>query len=311
MNAPHADQIISGYLARLEQALADVPPARRAELVNDVRRHIAEARSAQAEETDATILNILDKLGEPADIAAAARDGLGARPAPMATPVGVLEIATIVALVLVWPAGLALVWLSSAWSQRDKLIATVLWPGGVLALAILSAASGGYFSHWYIFFLAVLLTPVVWSIGAIFLAIRLYQSRLGNPSAEGSPTGRGGALEIAAIVLTPLFWPVGVTLLWTSRIWNTRDKLIGTLVPPGGYFGVAAILMILGMASGGSCTSTSDSFGNATSTCTAYGLPRWALWAVTLVLLVLPLCTAAYLAVRLRGARLFKPAVAS
>src|SRR5882762_4149208 len=76
--------------------------ARRAELVDDVRSHIAEARRGLAEETDADLLNILDKLGDPADIAADARERLGAQPAPPPVPLGMLEIAAIVALVLVW-----------------------------------------------------------------------------------------------------------------------------------------------------------------------------------------------------------------
>jgi uncharacterized membrane protein len=310
VSAPHADQIVSGYLARLEQALAGLPPARRAELVDDVRSHIAEARRGLAEETDADLLNILDKLGDPADIAADARERLGAQPAPAAMPLGILEIAAIVALVLVWPAGIALVWLSSAWSRRDKLIATGVVPGGVLVLAILSTVGGGYWSHWYVFFLLLLFTPVVWSIGAIYLAVRLYQAR---HAGQATPDAGSGSrlLEIAAVVLTPLLWPIGVILLWTSTAWDTRDKVIGTLVPPGGYFGVAVILTSLRRASGGSCTTSSDTFGNVSSSCTTYGPPRWVLLAVTLVLLVLPLCTATYLAVRLRGARLLQPAAAS
>ncbi|HLB78132.1 MAG TPA: hypothetical protein VJO72_13960 [Candidatus Dormibacteraeota bacterium] len=311
MSAPHAEQIVSGYLARLEQALATLPPARRAELVDDVRSHIAEARRGLAEETDADFLNILDKLGDPADIAADARERLGAQPAPPPVPLGILEIAAIVALVLVWPAGIALVWLSSAWSQRDKLIATVFVPGGVLALGILSGAVGrGYFSHFYILIVLVLITPVVWSIGAIYLAVRLYQARRAGQATPDAGSG-SRLLEIAAVVLTPLLWPIGVILLWTSTAWDTRDKVIGTLVPPGGYFGVAVILASLRMASGGSCTTSSDTFGNVSSSCTTYGPPRWVLLAVTLVLLVLPLCTATYLAVRLRGARLLQPAAAS
>jgi len=316
VTAPHADQIISGYLARLERALADLPPARRAELLDDVRTHIAEARRGLADETDADPLNILDKLGDPADIAADARDRLGAQPAPPAAPLGVLEIAAIVTLVLVWPAGIALVWLSSAWTQRDKLIATVAMPGAVLTLAILLAVGGqGYFRHFYILILAVLFTPVVWSIGAIYLAVRLYQTRRGSYTNLEAAASGSRFLEIAAVILTPVLWPIGVILLWTSTAWNTRDKLIGTLVPPGGYIGVAFILSLaaLVVASGGTCTSSIDSFGNVTGTCTTFGPPgliRVVVAAGALVLLVLPLCTAVYLALRLRAGRL-RPALVS
>lgn len=38
-----------------------------------------------------------------------------------------------------------------------------------------------------------------------------------------------------ALLALILIWPVGAVLLWRSRVWPTRDKLIGVLVPPGGY----------------------------------------------------------------------------
>jgi hypothetical protein len=39
---------------------------------------------------------------------------------------------------------------------------------------------------------------------------------------------------VAALVLTPLVWPVGVLMLWLSSAWSRRDKIIGSLLPPGG-----------------------------------------------------------------------------
>ncbi len=39
---------------------------------------------------------------------------------------------------------------------------------------------------------------------------------------------------VSAVVLTPLLWPVGVALLWFSGAWSRRDKLIGSLLLPGG-----------------------------------------------------------------------------
>ena len=311
MSAPHAEQIVSGYLARLEQALAGLPPARRAELVDDVRSHIAEARRGLAAETDADLLNILNKLGDPADIAADARERLGAQPPPAAMPLGILEIAAIVALVLVWPAGIALVWLSSAWSQRDKLIATVFVPGGVLALGILSGVVGrGYFSHFYILIILVLITPVVWSIGAIYLAVRLYRTRRGGQANLAAADSGSGFLEIAAVVLTPLLWPIGVILLWTSTAWNTRDKLIGTLVPPGGYIGVSLLLFAPALSYTSSSTCAQPPTGPMT--CTYQGPPGWlsAIGAVVgIFILVLPILTAIYLGVRLRQRNPARPAV--
>lgn len=102
MTAPHATQIVDGYVARLEAELADVPAARRRELVDDVRAHIAEARTAMTSESDADLLNILDRLGDP---------------------------------------GIILLWASPAWNRRDKLIGTLVPPGGYFG--VVSAASLG------------------------------------------------------------------------------------------------------------------------------------------------------------------------
>jgi formate hydrogenlyase subunit 3/multisubunit Na+/H+ antiporter MnhD subunit len=45
---------------------------------------------------------------------------------------------------------------------------------------------------------------------------------------------RRGTHEWVTVVLLPLVWVVGVVLLWRSRAWSRRDKLLGTLVIPGG-----------------------------------------------------------------------------
>ena len=65
MGAPHADQLISGYLARLKEETAGLPQANRRELLADVSSHVEEARRQLTDETDADILNILDRLGDP------------------------------------------------------------------------------------------------------------------------------------------------------------------------------------------------------------------------------------------------------
>src|ERR1700674_5596485 len=111
MTATHADQLIDGYLARLQVAAADLPSGVRDELIEDMRAHIAEARTREPQETDATILNILDRLGEPdAVVAEAGRrpDVFGSsqpsgRPEPYRP--GILEIAAVVLLPFLWPVG--------------------------------------------------------------------------------------------------------------------------------------------------------------------------------------------------------------
>ena len=141
MTAPHADQMIDGYLARIRDAAGDLRAAARKELLDDMRGHIAEARALEPEETDATILNILDRLGEPGVVVADARERLGIGPASPCRP-GLLEIAGLAFLVFFWPVGMVLVWISTAWSVRDKLIGTLVPLAGFIALLVGVAAPG-------------------------------------------------------------------------------------------------------------------------------------------------------------------------
>jgi hypothetical protein len=199
MTALHADQLIDGYLARLRVAVTDLPSSVRDELIEDMRAHIAEARAREPEESDAAVMNILDRLGEPATVVADARERLGIRPY------------------------------------------------------------------------------------------------------------RPGFLEIAAVILVPFFWPIGVILLWISPAWKARDKIIGTLLPPGGYLGVLLFGLAVATIQSGSCPTATYATGQGMNAC---GAPSGqspvemalSIAAVTLVY-TLPLITAAYLAVRVRWGR--------
>src|SRR3954452_7606151 len=96
--------------------------------------------------------------------------------------------------------------------------------------------------------------------------------------------------EWATIVLLPVVWVVGVVLLWRSPVWTTRDKLIGTLVVPGGlaYVNYVAVDTVLALIEGcepkGRC-----SVGIAIDPVSAVVLGA---------LTVLPLASAIYLAIR-------------
>jgi uncharacterized membrane protein len=140
-----ADKLVDDYLDRLEQELADFPAARRRELVQEISDHIAEARTGLADESEAEMRNLLDRLGDPADIAAEAR---GAAAQPAASVVverrsGALDVVALVLLliggvvlpVVGWLVGVVLLWISSAWTARQKLLGTLVVPGG-LALPV-------------------------------------------------------------------------------------------------------------------------------------------------------------------------------
>jgi len=133
--------------------------------------------------------------------------------------------------------------------------------------------------------------------------------RLGEPeeiiAAEQPPEpDPRGTREWAAVFLLllgffvgALGWIVGVILLWSSRAWDTRDKLIGTFILPGGLVPVFAFL-IIGFGYGESCTST----GNGQKHCTGGpGTIVGILEAALLILLLLaPIATSIYLARRAR-----------
>ena len=120
--------LIDDYLRALGGAVRDLPRRERDELVAQVREHIDTALPADASEAD--VRNVLDGLGSPRDIAAAA----GVRP-PTARR-GAREAFALVLLVLGippfigWVVGLALLLWSPLWTARQKLLATLVWPGG-------------------------------------------------------------------------------------------------------------------------------------------------------------------------------------
>lgn len=148
MTAPHADQLIDGYLARLRVAAADLPSSAREELIDDMRAHIAEARAREPDETDAAVLNILDRLGDPEMLVAETRHRPTPAPSTQASVApwlyrsGIIEIATIVLLPFLWVIGVILLWVSPAWKTRDKVIGTIFSLGGYPGIFIIGMAFG-------------------------------------------------------------------------------------------------------------------------------------------------------------------------
>jgi hypothetical protein len=132
------DRLVADYLRRLRRAARGLPRGRRGELIGEITEHIAEARAAAAQEpTGETIPDILGQLGQPAEIVRAAGG-----PA-MARRPGGLEITAVILLMIGgfiflvgWVAGCVLLWISPRWRWPDKLLGTLVWPGGLLALAV-------------------------------------------------------------------------------------------------------------------------------------------------------------------------------
>jgi hypothetical protein len=153
--------------------------------------------------------------------------------------------------------------------------------------------------------------------GASEAEAREVLERLGEPEqivAEAAPEGeppRAGLREWLAIPLLLLGgfvvligWFVGATLLWDSKVWTLRDKLIGTLILPGGLLPIVLLLTITTTTcSGSSGTRTNPETGRlesfSTSTCPHHSTVHTAL-SITAVtaLIVLPILTSIYLGQR-------------
>jgi hypothetical protein len=125
---------IKNYLKRLSKSASDLPRARRRELVSEIEQHIRETLSETPVESQAKMLTLLDRLGDPEEIAAVASGK------PEATRSTTMETWAIILLLLGgfvflvgWLAGVVLLWSSSLWTRRDKLLGTLVIPGGLAA----------------------------------------------------------------------------------------------------------------------------------------------------------------------------------
>jgi uncharacterized membrane protein len=130
------DRRIDRYLRELDDALKGLPASGRREIVDEIRGHIDEARAQGGAENDTEIAALLERLGQPEDIAAEARERFGIRAANPGwvevIALVMLPIGAIVLPFLGWVIGVVCLWVSPLWTARDKLIGTLVLPGGLL-----------------------------------------------------------------------------------------------------------------------------------------------------------------------------------
>ncbi len=145
-SAGEADKLVRRYLAQLDAALQGVDSSRREEILAAVHGHIEEGRTGLDPDDAASVRTLLDRVGDPAAIAAeAGAPPPGSRRWDAWAPW--LIIFGFIASGLGWIAGVLILWTSPTWSRRDKLIATIVPPAGLAALffglvAALHAAAG-------------------------------------------------------------------------------------------------------------------------------------------------------------------------
>lgn len=141
MNTAHTNRIVEDYLRRLEQAAAPLTRSRRAELVAEIREHIDDALLEAGAADEVAVRNVLERLGPPEEIVAAA-----APPTGPTGRAGRLEVGALIALAVPfagWLVGIPLMLVSQAWAGRDKALAAFLvFVPLVLGLLLTISGSG-------------------------------------------------------------------------------------------------------------------------------------------------------------------------
>lgn len=149
--------LFDDYLRRLNAAAHDLPGGQREELLAQIREHLDELRATLDAEDEVGAREALDRLGDPSHIVLEATDradgtAMGTSgtvgPAPtrgkVRTPVFEM-IAVILLLVggfvfgVGWIAGAVMTWVSTQWTVRDKLLGTLVWPGGLAAVGLVGS----------------------------------------------------------------------------------------------------------------------------------------------------------------------------
>jgi hypothetical protein len=152
VSRPHGiadERLVADYLNRLAAAAATLPADRRAELFEEISVHIAEARAVQVTtgaETSLAVADVLERLGRPEDIVRAAAEDtetdptmrlpVQRRPRQLALDTGTVVLLLVGGLLigLGWIAGAVMLWVSPRWRISDKLVGTLVWPGGLTAV---------------------------------------------------------------------------------------------------------------------------------------------------------------------------------
>ena len=186
---------VGEYLRRLQRSMADLPAERRDEILAEIEEHIAEDLAERATESD--VRNVLERLGDPADIAAEARERFGIKPTRRSwtDPAAIILLLIGGFTIIGWFVGVVLLWISDAWTTRDKIIGTLVVPGG-LAGGLGVALSVGFMANTVS---CQVPGPGMDPVG----------SCVSNPSTSGNAVG---AILAALVLIAPI-----VTAIYLSR----------------------------------------------------------------------------------------------
>src|SRR4051812_11147183 len=134
------ERVIDDYLDRLHRSLRDVPAAQREGIISEIVTHIDEALDAEPDDSEASLRNVLERVGDPEEIASEARERLDIRK-PRSSWLDSLAIVLLLVggflWVIGWIAGVVFLWLSDVWTTRQKIIGTLVVPGGLVPAVLL------------------------------------------------------------------------------------------------------------------------------------------------------------------------------
>jgi uncharacterized membrane protein len=139
MTTTSTHPLVADYVRRLERAARVLPRHQRDELVAEIRDHLDAGINPDA--TEADVRNLLDDLGPPEAIVAAARPE-GAKPLPDRGPREVLALIMLVTglpmFLVGWFIGVGLLLWSPLWTARQKLLGILVFPGGYFVTVMVS-----------------------------------------------------------------------------------------------------------------------------------------------------------------------------
>lgn len=194
------------YLNRLRDAGRGLPRRDFRELYDEVEAHLAETTSAAM--SDAEVLTVLDRLGDPEEIIEAQAPS---QPAAVDGP-GAREWSAIVLLLfggfifgVGWLVGLVLLWSSRLWTVRDKVIGTLVIPGGLATVLILG-----------------LVLATTSSVGPQVCVSTVGGTTHCHPAGGTSGSGALGAIGAVLLILAPI--ATAIYLGWRATRSTARRK---------------------------------------------------------------------------------------
>ena len=139
--SPQADDdaVITNYLIRVRKAAWRLPRGRRDWVVTQVGDRLADALETNDGGTR-DVRAVVARFGEPKDVVLAVDGHVPGTEARWMEYIALLLV--LVGGVLwkpAWLAGVTLLWVSPRWRWPDKLLATLVWPGGLSAANLISA----------------------------------------------------------------------------------------------------------------------------------------------------------------------------